>query len=268
MSTIEIPIYQVDAFTDTLFGGNPAAVCLPDRMPSPALMQKIASENNLSETAFVVKEPNGFHIRWFTPVSEVDLCGHATLASAYVLFTVYPGCGPRIEFTSRSGMLTARNNGATITLDFPVDVIAQSSIPAGLDTALGITPNFVYTGKTDYLLVYENESDILRMEPDFHQLKQLPCRGIIVTAPGTETDFVSRFFAPLEGINEDPVTGSAHTTLAPYWAVRLGKTAFTARQLSARRGILSVVLREDRVEITGSAAMYLRGTIVVPNDGK
>jgi PhzF family phenazine biosynthesis protein len=263
-SVLEIPIFQVDAFTDSLFGGNPAAVCLPDRMPPAPLMQKIASENNLSETAFVVKDEGRYHIRWFTPVSEVDLCGHATLASAYVLFTCVPGGASTLEFTSRSGILTAKKNGDTITLDFPVDTIAKTDIPEGLAGALGCDPVAVYKGRTDYLLVYEKEESILEMRPDFHKLRQLPCRGIMITAPGSETDFVSRFFAPLEGINEDPVTGSAHTTLAPYWAARLGKTTFTARQLSARRGNLSVVLVNDRVEISGTAVLYLKGSIAVP----
>jgi PhzF family phenazine biosynthesis protein len=265
-STLEIPLYQVDAFTDRVFGGNPAAVCLLDRMLPPSIMQKIAAENNLSETSFVVKEGARYLIRWFTPVSEVDLCGHATLASAYVLFKYIPDCGAKLEFMSRSGMLSATKSGDSITLDFPADTIAEASLPAGLPDALGAEPVATYKGKTDYMLVFGSEADILGMQPDFHKLKQLPCRGIIVTAPGTDSDFVSRFFAPLEGINEDPVTGSAHTTLAPYWAKRLGKTSFTARQLSARRGSLSVVLRGGRVEISGCAMLYMTGSIVLTEE--
>ncbi|MGE5315244.1 MAG: PhzF family phenazine biosynthesis protein [Acidobacteriota bacterium] len=261
-----IPLYQVDAFTGTLFGGNPAAVCLLDRMLPDRTMQQIASENNLSETAFVTKEDGRFHIRWFTPVSEVDLCGHATLGASHVLFTHQEGNGSRIEYRSRSGMLAASLIGEKIMLDFPADAISKSELPAGLADALGAQmPQEVYKGRTDYMLVYGSEADILAMEPDFHRLKQLPCRGIIVTAEGSDCDFVSRFFAPLEGINEDPVTGSAHTTLAPYWAGRLGKNRFTARQLSKRRGELAVQLRGDRVEIAGSAVTYMIGTITLPD---
>jgi PhzF family phenazine biosynthesis protein len=262
---MNIPLFQVDAFTGDLFGGNPAAVCLIDTMLPDALMQHIAAENNLSETAFVIREEERFRIRWFTPVSEVDLCGHATLAASHVLFHHQPGNGEKIEYASRSGILTAARSGSGITLDFPADTIEKVELPSGLSDAIGKAPFESYKGKTDYLLVYESESDIVGMEPDFQKLKQLPCRGMIITAPGVDADFVSRFFAPLEGINEDPVTGSAHTTLAPYWAARLGKRDFLARQLSARRGVLSVGLRGDRVEITGHAVMYMTGSIVIPD---
>jgi PhzF family phenazine biosynthesis protein len=241
-------------------------------------MQKIAAENNLSETAFVIREGDKFRIRWFTPVSEVDLCGHATLGASHVLFNHQPGNGTTVEYLSRSGILSASiaagraendvretPDAGAITLNFPADVIAKTSMPPGLADALGIEPVEAYKGKTDYMLVYEQEADILHMQPDFHRLKQLPCRGIIVTAPGSNADFVSRFFAPLEGIDEDPVTGSAHTTLAPYWAARLGKTQFLAHQLSKRRGVLSVHLLGDRVEIAGRAVTYMTGTIDVPD---
>ena len=273
---MNIPMFQVDAFTDHVFGGNPAAVCLIDSMLSDELMQQIAAENNLSETAFVLREGDRFRIRWFTPESEVDLCGHATLAASHVLFTHQQGNGDRIEYLSRSGVLTAVRSSASpesemlhaasaegITLNFPVDEIVKVDTPEGVAFGLGKAPLEAYKGKTDYLFVYGSEADILHMKPVFQALGELECRGIIVTAPGTNADFVSRFFAPLEGINEDPVTGSAHTTLAPYWAARLGKTDFQARQLSKRRGVLSVSLRGDRVEMTGRAVTFMTGAIVI-----
>jgi PhzF family phenazine biosynthesis protein len=260
---MKLKLYQIDAFTDRLFCGNPAAVCpLSEWLPDET-MQAIAAENNLSETAFSVPTAEGFHIRWFTPVSEVDLCGHATLATAHVLFQHEDYRGDVIRFSSRSGLLKVTRDGDHLVLDFPVDTFQAVSIPHEIIHGLGRVPAEVYQGKTDYLLVYPQQSDIENLTPDFGLLGKAQARGLIVTAPGDEADFVSRFFAPAVGINEDPVTGSAHTTLTPYWTARLGKTELTAMQLSKRRGWLKCKLAGDRVLIAGQAMTYLVGTIEV-----
>jgi PhzF family phenazine biosynthesis protein len=249
---MKIKLYQVDAFTDTLFHGNPAAVCILDDWLDEALMQHIALENNLSETAFAVRENNHFHIRWFTPVTEVNLCGHATLATAHVLFTQYHHPSNEIIFKSRhSGVLTVRKEGRYLTLDFPADTIKKATPPPGLIKSIGKKPQEVWKGKADYLLVYKNEQDIRTISPNFHLLSQIKARGTIITAPGKTSDFVSRFFAPQLGINEDPVTGSAHTTLIPYWATKLNKKELSARQLSQRQGTLHCRLENNRVAISG-----------------
>ena len=258
-----IRMYQVDAFADELFHGNPAAVCPLESWLPDETMQKIAMENNLAETAFFVKENDRFRLRWFTPAVEVDLCGHATLATAYVLFEIDRFTGPLIEFDSRSGPLTVRRDGDRLTLDFPADSVVPVDLPAGLAEALGARPLEVYKGKTDYLLVFGSQAEIEALAPDFGLLGKIPARGIIVTAKGDEADFVSRFFAPQVGINEDPVTGSAHTTLIPFWAARLGKSEIEAVQLSKRRGRLWVKNLGKRVEISGHARLYLRGEIEV-----
>ncbi len=267
---MKLRMYQVDAFTDRLFSGNPAAVCpldaaLPggERWLPERVMQQIAAENNLAETAFYIPSGSGLAIRWFTPACEVDLCGHATLASAYVVFNYDRHAGDTIEFASNSGLLRVKREGDLLVLDFPADTVHPCSTTETLIEAIGREPAECHKGKTDYLLVFETEEQVASLAPDFGDLAMVPARGIIVTAPGKEVDFVSRFFAPQVGVNEDPVTGSAHTTLAPYWARRLGKAALSARQLSRRGGSLHCRLAGDRVEIAGRAVPYLEGEITI-----
>jgi PhzF family phenazine biosynthesis protein len=257
-----IKIYQVDAFTSRLFKGNPAAVCLLDEWLSDDLMQLIAAENNLSETAFVVAAVAGYAIRWFTPTVEVDLCGHATLASAYVIFNHTDYAGAEISFHShRSGELKVRKDGEKLFLDFPADVYARCENLPGITQGIGCEPLEVYRGKTDFMAVLGSEEEVLGIIPDFAVLATLDARGLIVTAPGRQVDFVSRFFGPAAGVNEDPVTGSAHTTLTPYWADRLGRTELKAAQLSHRRGWLECRYQPPRVIIGGEARLYLTGEI-------
>jgi len=260
---MELRLYQVDAFADRLFGGNPAAVCPMDAWLPDETMQKIAAENNLAETAFYVREAGGLRIRWFTPTVEVDLCGHATLASAYVVFTHDHHAGEVVEFSSKSGPLKVTREGDLLVLDFPADPVEPVSVPQMLIEALGREPIETYKGKTDYLVVYGVEEHVAALAPDLCDLAMVPARGIIVTAPGREVDFVSRFFAPQVGVPEDPVTGSAHTTLTPYWSARLGKPVLTAMQLSKRQGRLRCRLAGNRVEIAGRAVPYLAGTITI-----
>ena len=258
---MQIPIYQVDAFSNQLFKGNPAAVCpLTEWLPDE-LMQNIAQENNLAETAFIVPVNEGYEIRWFTPTVEVDLCGHATLASAHVVFYELGHEGEKIEFLShRSGPLTVTKTGSELVLDFPCDIFSQIDVESIQSSVVSKAPKAVYKGKTDYLFVYDSEADIRALQPDFEALKTHPVRGIIVTAPGEKVDFVSRFFGRM---NEDSVTGSAHTTLTPYWSSVLGKTTLNALQLSQRSGSLTCTLKGDRVEIAGKSVLYLRGEINV-----
>ena len=255
-------IYQVDAFSREVFKGNPAAVCILDQWPADALMQQIANENNLSETAFTVPAEDCFEIRWFTPEIEVELCGHATLATAHVLFTYLDHPGDHICFDSiHSGRLTVKRDGDLLTLDFPADRMEEMVVPELIVTALLTPPLKAFRGKTDFLFVFASESEIETMEPDFGLLAQVGGRGVIVTAPGNDVDFVSRFFAPQSGINEDPVTGSAHTSLTPYWAKVLGKMRLTARQLSSRGGELICEDKGERVEISGHAVTYMKGEL-------
>jgi PhzF family phenazine biosynthesis protein len=256
-------IYQVDAFTTTLFQGNPAAVVPLEKWLPDSLMQQIAMENNLAETAFIVKEGEGFHIRWFTPSTEVDLCGHATLASAFVLYQYEGFTGDSIRFHSRSGLLTVTRQGELLSLNFPADQLREVELSPELTAGLDPKPVKAFRGKTDYLLVFEREQDIRDLRVDLSLLSAIRARGIIVTAPGDEVDIVSRFFAPQSGIDEDSVTGSAHTSLTPYWARRLGKTKLTAIQLSARKGWLECELIGDRVLITGQAKPFLKGDIMI-----
>ena len=261
---MKIPIFQVDAFSNQLFKGNPAAVCPLNEWLPDELMQNIAQENNLAETAFIVPANEGYEIRWFTPTVEVDLCGHATLASAHVVFHELGYSGDFVNFHSfRSGLLTVTKRGAEFVLDFPCDTISQIEVESIHGTGLSKAPKAVYKGKTDYLFVYDTEAEIRALIPDFEALKTHPVRGIIVTAPGEKVDFVSRFFGPACGVNEDPVTGSAHTTLTPYWSSVLGKTTLSALQLSQRSGSLTCTLNGDRVEIAGESVLYLRGEINV-----
>lgn len=255
-------IYQVDAFAENIFSGNPAAVCPLEQWTGDELMQKIAMENNLAETAFYIKKGDQYEIRWFTPAVEVDLCGHATLAAAFVLFNHEGYTGDNIHFYSpRSGELMVTKQGELLTLNFPADVFGETEMSHELLTSFNIRPGAAFKGKTDYMLVYEREEEIREMIPAFDVISKLKGRGVIITARGNEVDFVSRFFAPQSGIDEDPVTGSAHTTLIPYWSEVLGKTELTAMQLSARKGYLQCRYLNDRVEISGKAKLYLKGEI-------
>lgn len=262
---MQLPIYQVDAFTNKLFGGNPAAVIPLKQWLPDVLMQKIALENNLSETAFFVPTDNGFHIRWFTPTIEVALCGHATLATAYVVFNLLKYPSDTIVFDSQSGILKVRKEEKLLELDFPAQNVVPIEPPAGLIDGIGKKPKEIYRAGEDYLLVYSSQKDIENLLPDFRVLKTVRARGIIVTskAKSKKIDFVCRFFAPAAGIDEDPVTGSAYTKLVPYWAEKLGKITFESEQISARKGRLRGKLAGDRVLIAGKGRLYLRGKITV-----
>lgn len=225
-------------------------------------MQQIAAENNLSETSFVVKKDNHYEIRWFTPVAEVALCGHATLASAHVLFEHYDHPTNTIQLVSQySGELSVTKENDLLTLDFPKDIFNEIDPPESLVKAFGKAPLNVYKGKTDYMLLYENQEDVEQINPNFHLLKESEVRGVIITSKGKNVDFVSRFFAPGCGVDEDPVTGSAHTTLTPFWSERLGKLKLSAEQISSRGGKLTCELQGDRVRISGKAVTYLTGEI-------
>ena len=253
-------IYQVDAFAEKVFKGNPAAVCPLDKWLPDELLQNIAMENNLSETAFYMREGDEYHIRWFTPSVEVDLCGHATLAAAWVLFNLEGYKGDEITFFSAlSGILEVKKEGDYLTMNFPADTIEEIQGTSDVAHCFSPRPSGVYRGRSDYLLVFENEDDIVGLSPSMAHLSAIDARGIIVTAKGREVDFVSRFFAPRVGVDEDPVTGSAHTTLTPFWADRLGKTEMTARQLSKRGGELVCRHLGERVEISGFARLYMKG---------
>lgn len=261
-----LPLYQVDAFTDRVFAGNPAAVVpLPQWLPD-ATLQSIAAENNLSETAFFVKESVGYHLRWFTPAVEVDLCGHATLAAAHVLTSHLHIADPTLRFRTKSGWLTVgRDDAGRLVLDFPARPPAHVDVPA-VANALGASPQAVLAGKRDLMAVFESQQDVVRLKPNFAAFEGLPSHFLIATAPADEGmpyDFVSRFFCPLAGVDEDPVTGSAHCTLVPYWAKRLGRNQLEAAQVSARGGRLSCTLSDDRVMMAGRAVTYLRGEIDV-----
>jgi PhzF family phenazine biosynthesis protein len=255
-------IYQVDAFTDRVFSGNPAAVCPLDQWLKDDTMQQIAMENNLAETAFYVKQNDQYELRWFTPVEEVDLCGHATLAAAYVLFNHEGFQGDTIPFYSpRSGPLPVSRKGDLLTLNFPTDTYKQIELSEKITACFDTKPQQAYKGKTDYMLVFENEDAITNITPAFHVISKMEARGIIITAPGNKVDFVSRFFAPQTGVHEDHVTGSAHTTLTPYWAKRLGKNTLSAIQLSDRKGHLLCTYLNDRVEISGQGKLYMIGDL-------
>ncbi len=261
---MKLRLFQLDAFTDKLFAGNPAAVVPLEEWIPDELMQKIACENNLAETAFYVPTEQGFHIRWFTPTLEVDLCGHATLAAAYVIFSIEQYDQSEISFESKSGILKVTRQEEWLTLDFPVDVYQVAVAPPALSESMKSVESFdVYKGKSDYMVVLENEEQVRELKPDIFILSTVPTRGIIITAPGDEVDFVSRFFAPQSGIDEDPVTGSAHTTLIPFWAEKLGKKTMTAKQLSARGGYLRCEFADDRTLISGQVKLYLTGEISV-----
>jgi PhzF family phenazine biosynthesis protein len=259
---MKLSLYQVDAFTDRIFGGNPASVCILNEWLPDNLLQSIAAENNQAETAFIVGTSDKYDIRWFTPIVEVDLCGHATLAAAHVLFHEMNLNGNIVHFYShRSGILPVVKQSELLTLDFPTDVFSPIDTPEVLIKGISIMPLEAYRGKTDYLAIVASEQDITNIQPDLDAIAQLGGRGLIVSAKGDNCDFVSRFFAPQSGINEDPVTGSAHTTLTKYWYEKLGKRVMHAEQLSKRKGYLQCVYNGDRVNISGKACTYLEGVI-------
>lgn len=264
---MRLPIYQIDAFADRVFRGNPAAIVPLQQWLPDETMQAIAAENNLAETAFFVPEGDGFGLRWFTPEIEVDLCGHATLASAWVIFNKLDGGRSRIDFATRSGTLTVTQDGESgrLAMDFPSRPPQPAEACAGLVAAIGAAPQQVLAAR-DYLLVYEDAAQVRALKPDMYGLMDIDKFAVIVTAPGDRPgiDCVSRFFAPAKGVPEDPVTGSAHCTIVPYWAARLGKTDITASQVSSRGGTL--YCRDDggRVQIAGSCVPYLEGSITIP----
>jgi len=260
---MRIPYFVVDAFVTGPFTGNPAGVCLLSAWLPDPLLQAIAAENRLSETAFFVRGGDHFALRWFTPTAEVNLCGHATLAAAHVIFTHLGEEPSRLEFRSHSGPLFAERQGALIALDFPALPPRSVPMPEALPAALGLRPEAVLRDE-DLLAILPDAESVRRLTPDFRTVAALDCRGLIVSAPGEDCDFVSRFFAPAVGVDEDPVTGSAHSVLTPYWAARLGKPRLHARQLSARGGELFCTLSGDRVEIAGAARDYLQGQISLP----
>ena len=256
-------LFIVDAFTDRPFAGNPAAICLLDNACNDDWMQQVAVEMNYSETAFVRQQDDGFELRWFTPAYEVELCGHATLASAHVLWTEAGRVEEQISFHTRSGVLTASRNDGLIELDFPATPPVEIKPPAGLLEALGAQPSYVGQSKFDKLLVVESAEKVRSMNPDFQRLRQISMRGVIVTSTSDDAhfDFISRYFAPAAGIDEDPVTGSAHCCLAPFWAERLGKTEMTGFQASDRGGIVRVKSSGERVILGGKAITVLRGEL-------
>jgi PhzF family phenazine biosynthesis protein len=259
---MQVPIFQVDAFTSAVFAGNPAAVCPLEAWLPDKTLQVIAAENNLPQTAFFVRTSDRFHLRWFTPACEVELCGHATLASAHVLFHELNQPGDTLRFETHSGELIVKRDGNRLAMDFPSRPPGKVDVPPELITALGGAPANVL-GARDYLVRYNSAEQVRSLTPDFEALKRIDRFAVIVTAPGTDCDFVSRFFAPKQGVPEDPATGSAHCTLIPYWANELGKTALHARQISARGGELFCKLLGDRVEIAGHAALFLKGHICI-----
>ena len=254
--------YIVDAFTDKLFGGNPAAVCVADRFPEDKLMQDIAAENNLSETAFAVRKDGGYRLRWFAPKGEVDFCGHATLAAAFVLFSFYEKESESIVFKTAKGSFTAKRRGELIEMDFPAYALEHIEITDSMIEALGAIPLAAYRDR-DIMFVLRDEDEVRYLQPDLELLSQLDCACIAVTAKGSEYDCISRVFAPRYGIPEDPVTGSAHCMIAPYWSRRLGKESITAYQASARTGVLHCEVCGDRVKISGRAVLFSAAEIMI-----
>ncbi len=259
---MKLPIYQVDAFSSRVFGGNPAAVCPLEGWLPDDVMQAIAAENNLSETAFFVRNGDGFDLRWFTPATEVDLCGHATLASGFVVLTLLEPERSSVDFETRSGRLRVSRAGDEFAMDVPAWEAKRSRATPELIAALGAEPSEVHDAHYR-LCVFDDEEHVLALSPDFRALKAAVPEALIVTAPSRSHDFMSRFFAPSLGVDEDPVTGSAHCILTPYWSARLDKAEMRAFQASARGGELTCVLRGDRVQLTGPAVLYLTGTIEI-----
>ncbi len=257
---MHLPLYQIDAFTNRLFAGNPAAVCPLDEWPTDPVLQSIAAENNLSETAFFSGRDGTYRLRWFTPAAEIDLCGHATLASAYVIFRYLEPALSRAEFDTRSGVLAVEKQGDLLAMDFPSRPADPCPLPEALAAGLGVAPPAVFRSR-DYLAILDSEEAVRRLRPRMDELVKLDCTGIIATAPGRKSDFVSRFFAPRVGVPEDPVTGSSHCTLIPYWSERLGKKDLHSIQVSPRGGELFCTDLGDRVRIAGRAVTYLEGII-------
>ena len=260
---MRLPLYQVDAFTDRVFSGNPAAVCPLEGWLSDPVLQAIAAENNLAETAFFVKEGANYRLRWFTPVAEVDLCGHATLASADVLFRQLGYQEHSVRFETRSGVLEVERRDGGYSMNFPAAPPVDCAVSAALAEGLGALPQSALKA-FDHIAVYATEDEVRMLTPNFARLADLDLRGVAATAPGAVCDFVSRFFAPKLGVNEDPVTGSAHCELAPYWARRLGKTSLRAVQVSQRGGTVMCDLRGERVTLSGRAAHYMTAGIFLP----
>jgi PhzF family phenazine biosynthesis protein len=260
---MKLKIFIANAFSDKKFGGNPAAVVPLNEWLSDRLMQQIAEQNNLAETAYIIPQGDDYAIRWFTPVVEVDLCGHATLASAHIMFEHLGYSRDQIIFHSKSGLLRVRRNQGKITLDFPADEPEKIPDLELIDKALGIKSSKVFKSRFDYMVVLESQSYIETLKPDLTLINKLPGRGLIVTAKGDNVDFVSRCFFPQSGIDEDPVTGSAHVVMAPYWAKQMGKNKLSAIQLSSRRGYLDCELAGDRVLISGHAHTYLEGDFYI-----
>ena len=259
---MKIPIYQIDVFASDVFHGNPAAVCPLEEWLDDSVMQAIAQENNLSETAFFVKEGEEYRIRWFTPVAEVDLCGHATLASGFVIFDYLDHTINEVTFRSRSGLLRVGNEEELLFMDFPSQPPCSCSPPRELLDGLGGDPMEALCSE-DYFVVFNSEGEVRGLLPNIEMLRRLDLRGVIVTAPGEDVDFVSRFFAPKFGVDEDPVTGSAHCALIPYWSRRLGKHDLHAHQVSRRGGELFCADHGDRVRIAGRAVRYMEGSIAL-----
>ncbi len=257
---MELPLYQIDAFTDRLFAGNPAAVCPLEEWPADAVLQAVAAENNLSETAFFTGRNGAYRLRWFTPAAEIDLCGHATLASGHVIFRYLEPTLSRAEFETRSGPLVVEKQGELLAMDFPARPAEACPSPAELAAGLGVMPRAVFRSR-DYLAVLDDEETVRSLKPRMDELVKLDCTGIIATAPGRAADFVSRFFAPRVGVPEDPVTGSSHCTLIPYWSKRLGKKNLHSIQVSPRGGELFCADLGERVRIAGRAVTYLEGKI-------
>jgi PhzF family phenazine biosynthesis protein len=263
---MQLQIFQVDAFTSSLFSGNPAAVIPLDTWLPDDMMQHIAAENNLSETAFFIKEGDDYHIRWMTPTVEVNLCGHATLATAWVIWNCLNEIAPIIRFNSRSGWLTVRKQDSWLELDFPAQTLTRlDKVPIGLAHVLGDEIVSASIVKQDIVVALTSEEVVRNLIPDFAGIRQLPYQAVIITAPGTQADFVSRFFGPSIGIDEDPVTGYAHTLLVPYWADKLSKVDMLAWQVSKRGGELRCRLEGDRVRMAGQAVLYLSGHIFLPD---
>jgi len=260
MSATRIPIYQVDAFASRVFTGNPAAVCPLEKWLPDEQMQAIAAENNLAETAFFVPNGEGYHLRWFTPTVEVDLCGHATLASAFVIMNRLTPAAKSVQFLTKSGKLAVTRDGDLLSLDFPARPAVECQVHPGLTAALGGRPEKVLAAR-DYLVVYATEAELRGLTPDMDGLRNTDRFAVIATAPGKDVDFLSRFFAPAQGIPEDPVTGSSHCTLIPYWSTRLRKKKLRAYQASPRGGELWCEDRGERVTISGKAVQFLEGSI-------
>jgi PhzF family phenazine biosynthesis protein len=259
---MKIPFYQIDAFAGEVFTGNPAGVCLLDEWIEDSALQSIASENNLPETAFLVQQSDHYDLRWFTPKVEIDLCGHATLASGHAIFEFVDAHAKRVDFMSKSGNLSVERRDDLLFLDFPSRKPTPCARPDGIEAILGFPPSSVFASR-DMMAVFDDEDAIRTMDPDLDAVAKLDCFAVIVTAPGKESDFVSRFFAPGAGIPEDSVTGSAHCTLVPYWAERLGKADLHTFQLSNRGGELFCIDRGDRVSIGGRCVTYLSGSIIL-----